>query len=110
MMDADTRARINAELSHAEAARAAGNPGRSRVCTRRAAGLALSWYFNGRGQAPASVMDLLRAAADLNWLSERSRVAVGRLSHKVDENYTLPPDWDLISEARFLIAELDERA
>jgi hypothetical protein len=108
----ESRILIEEELQRAEMARGQGQEGRARVCARRAAGAALREALRLRGAdpIPASAIDLLRLAQDMPELSSRSRQAVERLLQKVDEGFGLPQSWDLLSEARFLIAELDQAA
>jgi hypothetical protein len=108
----ESRVQIEGELRRAEMARDQGNEGRARVCARRAAGAALrdTLHQAGSEQIPSSAIDLLHEARDLPGLTERARVAVERLLQKVDEGFTLPQSWDLIGEARILIAELDNAA
>jgi hypothetical protein len=108
----DSHDQIEEELRRANAARAEGNEGRARVCARRAAGAALrDQFLRTTGKTiPTSTVDLLRAAEDLAGLSARGREAAKRLLQKVDEGFNLPQDWDLLVEARILIAELGNRA
>jgi hypothetical protein len=108
----ESRIQIEGELQRAETARVEGNEGRARVCARRAAGAALRDILRQAGWAriPSSAIDLLHEAQNLPGLTERSREAVERLLQKVDEAFTLPQTWDLIVEARILIAELDQTA
>lgn len=105
MYPPETRAQIEIELAQAREARAAGNQGLARVCARRATGPALRAVFGRQGSA----LDLLRAVQQMEWLSPRSRQAVERLLQKVDERFELSGGWDLVEEAKILIAELDGR-
>ncbi len=109
MFAPESRFQIEKELQFAEAARAGGNEGRARVCARRAVGAALRDVIRRAGvrDIPPSALDLLRHTSSLPGLSERSRLAVERLVQKVDEGFNLPPGWDLIAEARTVIAELN---
>jgi hypothetical protein len=105
----ESQLQIDKELQHADAARAEGNEGRARVCARRAVGAALRDVLRRKGAVhiPVSAFDLLRETENQLRLSERSRLAVERMVQKVDEEFSLPLGWDLIVEARMVIAELD---
>ena len=110
MIAPEIRAQIEEELRRAEAARAAGNEGRARVCARRAAGAALRSNVQRSGGVAksSSAVDALRAARESQGLTERAREAADRLLVKVGEDFNLPYPWDLIAEARALIVELAE--
>ena len=112
MLAPESRIQIEEELQRAEKARNECNEGRTRVCARRAAGVALRDTLRQAGAAriPTSAIDLLHEARGLPGLTERAREAVERLLQKVDEGFNLPQSWDLIAEARILIAELDQAA
>ncbi len=100
----DDRSEIESELEKAERARSLGNEGRARVCARRAAGLAARTYLLRRGQIvrSSSAYDLLRLLAeDLNLPPSITQTAA-HLTLRVDEEFKLPLDVDLISEARKL--------
>ena len=109
MFAPESRLQIDRELQRAEDARAEGNEGRARVCARRAVGAALRDALRRKGAVhiPVSAFDLLRESEVQLRLSDRSRQAVERLVQKVDEDFNLPLSWDLITEARTVIAELD---
>ncbi len=100
--------RFEAELRAAEAARAAGNEGKARVCARRAAGIAIGEFLR-RQECPApspSAYDRLRFVADHPALPPAARRIVAHLVLRVDENFQLPEEIDLIAEARALPAVL----
>jgi hypothetical protein len=104
-------AEIRAELDQAEAARAAGNEGRARVCARRAAGVAARQYFLRQGieTRAASATTLLSMLAELPDLDPRLRGAAQDLTRRVDPDLRLPAGMDLIAEARLLCLKLSER-
>ncbi len=104
----DPQAHIRAELDKAEEARARGNEGRARVCARRAAGIAAREYFVRRGQVvrTPSAYDLLNLLAEDASLRADLRRAAAHLTLRVDEEFKLPVDVDLIGEARKLCREL----
>ena len=92
----------------AEAARGRGNEGQARVCARRAAGLAVREYFQGRGVAvrTSSAYDLLKALLELPDLPARARRPAEYLTLRVTEEFKLPVDVDLVQAARDLVQEL----
>ena len=96
------------EISKAEAARAAGNEGKARVCARRAAGIIIRAYLAQRGiqSKTPSAYDVLRHLEGLGDVSEEIRQKARHFLLKVDENYQLPVDADLIKEARWLASRL----
>ena len=95
---------INAELKRAEQARALGNEGQARVCARRAAGLAAHEYFIQRGVTlrTPSAYDLLTMLVEDSSLSDELREIAAHLTLRVDGAFKLPPDIDLIIEAKKL--------
>jgi HEPN domain-containing protein len=99
---------IQSELENAERARERGNEGQARVCARRAAGLAARLYLARGGNPPrsSSAYDVLRIIADEPLLSARAREIAEHLTLRVNEEFKLPPDIDLIGEARELCDEL----
>jgi len=102
--------KIQRELENAVQAREAGNPGRARVCARRAAGLAAQAYLTRHGQ-PAGGPSAIQALHDLaatSGVPERARLAASRLVERVDLAFNLPAGVDLIEEARELIRLLRE--
>jgi hypothetical protein len=101
---------IQAELNQAEAARAAGNEGRARVCARRAAGMAARVFLDRRGVATQSesVMEVLQKLAEFPGLAPDLRLAAVHLTLRVTEAFTLPADVDLIADGRKLCARLEE--
>jgi len=92
------------EIARAESARAKKNEGRARVCARRAAGIVLREYFARIGipvRTP-SAYDLLKLLAEQPRLSPNVERAVALLTLRVDEDFKLPVNTDLIEEARTL--------
>jgi HEPN domain-containing protein len=104
-MDDELRGRVEAELSRAERARRAGQEGRARVCARRAAGWSLQGYYRRRTgrPAPANALDLLR------WLQrdveapQHLRLAAGRLTARVTQDFRLPHQQDPLDDARRIV-------
>jgi hypothetical protein len=109
MFSQATRAEIDAELSRAKSSQAEGFEGRARVCARRAAGAAIREYhrFMGRSGLRANAYDLLAGMKTEPGLSEASRQAIDFLLLRVDEEFRLPEEIDLLEESRRLIAELE---
>lgn len=92
------------EIERAESARSKKNEGRARVCARRAAGIVLREYFARIGipvRTP-SAYDLLKLLAEQPRLSPNVERAVALLTLRVDEDFKLPVNTDLIEEARTL--------
>jgi hypothetical protein len=99
---------IQAEFERAEQARARGNEGQARVCARRAAGIAARAYLIQRGKSirTPNAYDALNLLAGDSSLSAELRQIAGHLTLRVDEEFKLPPNMDLILEARKLCEEL----
>ncbi len=99
---------INAEFERAEQARARGNDGQARVCARRAAGIAAREYFarHGRAVRTPSAYDVLGLLADEPLLSPELKQSAAYLTLRVNEEFNLPVDVDLIAEARKLCEKL----
>jgi hypothetical protein len=108
MLSPQTLAQVNAELAQAEAARFSGLEGRARVCARRASGLALKEYFLSLGIRPASTSayDLIQLFRDHPATPAALRRCAENLLAKVDEQFNLPEDVDLIMEARTIIQSI----
>ena len=104
----DWKTQIQTEFYRADQARVRGNEGQARVCARRAAGIAAREYLSHRGQ-PArtpSAYDLLKLLAEDPLLSSDLRQAAAYLTLRVNEEFKLPVDVDLVAEARKLCDEL----
>jgi HEPN domain-containing protein len=100
----DWKAQLELEFERAEAARARGNEGQTRVCARRAAGIAIREYYARRGQPvrTPSAYDLLQLLTDEPRLSPDLKQAAAYLTLRVTEEFKLPVDVDLLNEARKL--------
>ena len=99
---------IDLELTLAREAQLAANPGRARVCARRAAGWAIrDWYARGEGSAWGgdALKQLQRFRADPA-VPEAAREAAARLLTKVDLDHQLPFDDDPVEDARSIIAHV----
>jgi HEPN domain-containing protein len=99
---------INAELEKAEQARARGNEGQARVCARRAAGIAIREYLTRQGIRPPSVSayDLLNQIKSDPCLSPNLQLIAEHLTLRVNEEFKLPVNADLVAEARTFCEEL----
>lgn len=100
----DWQNNLNAELEKAEQARARGNEGQARVCARRAAGIAAQQYFSRKGLTlrTPSAYDLLKLLEEDESLANDLHQSAQYLTLRVNEEFKLPVDVDLISEARKL--------
>lgn len=97
--------KIERELIQARQAQAEGNPGKARVCARRAAGLAIRAYYQrreGPGWGGDAMTQLKRLQADES-VPEPVRQAAARLTTKVDLEHTLPFEEDPVEDARGII-------
>lgn len=104
---------IDAEVDLAAAvkARREGNPGRARVCSRRAAGAAVrAWYvrLDGGWQGDA-LKHLKRLAADAR-APEAARRAAERLTTRVGHDHRVPFEVDPVEDARLIVGLLAPRS
>jgi predicted phage-related endonuclease len=104
----DWKEDIEGELERAEQARARGNEGQARVCARRAAGIAAREYFTRRGERvrTSSAYDLLNLLKDDPRLSRDLKLIAEHLTLRVNEEFKLPVNLDLIAEAKKFCEEL----
>ncbi|HLF73674.1 MAG TPA: hypothetical protein VI524_04980 [Anaerolineales bacterium] len=104
----DWQSKIQAEFERAGQARARGNEGQARVCARRAAGIAAREFFARRGEKvhTPSAYDLVNRLAQDPTLSSELRRTAAYLTLRVNEEFKLPVDVDLIAEARKLCSQL----
>jgi hypothetical protein len=99
---------INNELRMAEDSRKGGNEGRARVCARRAAGLAIGYFFEFQtgDSAPKNAYNLLRWISAHNEINSLVRDAARRLTVRVTPDHTLPHTEDPIADAQIIIDTL----
>jgi hypothetical protein len=104
----DWKTEIQVEFERAEQARARGNEGQARVCARRAAGIAAREYFTRRGEMirTPSAYDLLNLIQEEADLPPDLKLIAKHLTLRVNEEFKLPVDVDLIAEARKFCEEL----
>jgi HEPN domain-containing protein len=104
----DWREEIRAEIERAEKARARGNEGQARVCARRAAGIAAREYLARRGEIvrTPSAYDLLNLLKDDPRLPLDLKQIAEHLTLRVNEEFKLPVDIDLIAESKKFCEEI----
>ncbi len=100
---------IEVELDLAEKSRREGYEGRARVCARRAAAIAIREYFvrHRIPEVPGNALGLIQAVKSLPDIPQEMRRLAEILLLRVDEDFQLPPEIDLIAAARKLIGELE---
>lgn len=100
----DSITRIELEFERAAQARSNGNEGQARVCARRAAGIAIRDHFKRRGVHPpsTSAYDLLIFIKEEPLLPPDLKRVADHLTLRVTEEFNLPVDTDLVSDARLL--------
>ena len=110
MFRPEIRIKIEQEFANAAQARFQGFEGRARVCARRAVGAAIRAYLEHRGlPLPGpSAMDLLEYLKSLPNLPEERRRVVSHLLERVDQDFALPQEIDLLAEARWLVDTLEQ--
>jgi hypothetical protein len=104
----DWQTEVNAEFEKAEQARARGNEGQARVCARRAAGIAVREFLTRQGIRPPTVSayDLLNSIKSDPRFSPDLHLVADHLTLRVNEEFKLPVNADLIAEARWFCDEL----
>ncbi|MCK6584683.1 MAG: hypothetical protein L6Q49_16435 [Anaerolineales bacterium] len=100
----DTSNEIKREFEQAEKARVNGNEGQARVCTRRAAGIAIRDYLVRKGIRPPSrsAHDLLNLIKEQAPLPPDLKLVADHLTLRVTEEFKLPIEADLIAESKLL--------
>lgn len=95
---------LKAEFEKATQARIKKNEGQSRVCARRAAGIAIREYFTRKGVQPpnTSAIDLMHMLKEEEGLPSEMSEIVDHLTVRVTEEFNLPVQADLVAEARIL--------
>lgn len=89
------------DLLQAVQAREQGNEGKARVCARRAAGKALNIPMK---TSHNNALEVLQFAAGNPEVPAEVQGAIQRLTQRVDAQYNLPQGWDLLADARQIIA------
>jgi hypothetical protein len=96
------------ELETGYAARASGLEGKARVCARRSLGIVIKEYFH-RLDLPSpgtSIQERIDALKDLETIPFRTRDVLDHFLIRVDEEYHLPIDADLLAETTWLADQL----
>jgi len=103
-----TSPQIQRELATAESALQTGNPGKARVCARRAVGLATEAWLEHHPdrQWRGDAMEYLRQIQDDSSFPASVREAAERLSTPVPKQHEAPFTADPIGDARLIIAHL----
>lgn len=106
----ETRDRIQKELKIALKAREKGNEGMARVCARRAAGMAVREYLDQQGRDAENLnnYEILLDPGIREILPEKIIPSLEHLTMRVDENYKLPAEIDLIADAETVIRDVME--
>jgi len=92
------------ELSLAELYRSEGKDGKSRVCARRAVGFALAARHPGEPRYKImNAMNLIREARAEPGVTVEIAKCLDEMVARVDENFDLPHEIDLIASARRII-------
>ena len=93
---------LKKEFEMAEDALNTKNRGRMRVCARRAAGISIREYLLSRGIKPPSVSayDLLKYLEEMDETPPDLKQASAYLRLRVNEDFRLPVNVDLVAEAK----------
>ena len=104
-------AQIDHELATAREATNTGNEGKARVCARRAAGQAITWFLSRyprEGWGADAMTQLLHLKTDAEF-PEEVRNAAERLTTKISERFTYPFTSHPINDATIIIDAIIER-
>jgi len=103
---------FQAEINQAEDARTKGNEGMARVCARRAVGIVLGEYFRRENIAPAktSAYDRMRQVEKLPDFPGDVLSLVRHFLVRINPDYSLPIEADLIDEAKQIRETLLEKS
>jgi hypothetical protein len=103
-MQSSIQQHIQAEFNQAIAARNAGLEGRSRVCARRSAGLAILAYAQENNlPAPHSAFSAITWLAQQPHLPPDLQQALQTLLTRVDTHFALPTSQDPLAAAKTII-------
>ncbi len=104
----DWQIKFDREMSMATIARSQKNEGKARVCARRAAGVVAGEYLQRQGVSTANVTayDRVRMLAGGPGLAPGVSDVVDHMTMRVDMDYQLPSDLDLVEDARWLAETL----
>jgi len=96
---------IEIELATAQAALQVGNDGKARVCARRAAGQALTWFLSEfpKGDWGKDAMQQLMHLRDDTSFPVEVREAAVRLTTKISQQFDYPFTNDPLADAQVII-------
>ena len=105
MSNPTIQSEIETELQLAIQYNALNQEGKSRVCARRAAGLAILLWFKQKSidQDGLTIYNALSHFKEMEEIPENVKQAASLLIQKVDENYRLPENTHLIEQAKTVI-------
>jgi hypothetical protein len=108
MTDADVRAAIAREFAVAEKARGAGNEGMTRVCARRAVGLAATAWLARHAHPgwPGDALRQIQRIAEAEEFPVDVRSAAARLAARVTAEFAPSRAGDPLQDGRIVIAHL----
>lgn len=100
-----TLAQIQREMETAAVARKSGNEGMTRVCARRAAGIAIGYWLSNHleKQWGADAMNRLRHSQHEPAVPAHVREAAVRLTTKITEQFTSPFPTDPLADSMNII-------
>lgn len=103
---------VQQELSVSRKAAQDKFAGRSRVAARRAAGIALAEYnrLTQFARETNNYYDLLQSFLAQPEIPEDIQRAARRLCQRVDEQYNLPDDFNLIKDAEILVKFVNDHS
>jgi len=96
---------IEKELLAAREAHALGNPGKARVCARRAAGRAIAWFLTKHPHPDwgADALSQLNHLKDDPQFSQECRDAATRLAARISEDFKYQFSSDPLEDAGIII-------
>jgi len=99
------RMNIDLELNRAKKALTEGNDGMARVCARRAAGLAISFWLesNAREHYGTYAMNRLRSIQKDNTIPQEIKSAAEKLTTHINNSDALPFTDDPVNDAIIII-------
>ena len=97
--------RIAEEIASAHKALGEGNPGKARVCARRAVGQAITWFLSGHPRVGWGI-DSMHQLNNLKidpYFPENVRDAAVRLTTKISDQFKYPFSTDPIRDSTIII-------
>jgi hypothetical protein len=100
---------IQKELATAREAIQSGNDGKARVCSRRAAGQAISWFMTEHPRADwgQDALSQLTHLRDDESFPREIRDAAIRLTTKISDRFTYPFTSEPVEDARCIIDHIE---